>query len=143
MAEAKAERVKVVLRWVQILDKLEPFFDEYGEFRFTTRVTADDGEPAELHLPEKGHYQITDRPGWNRHGFDKVIFEGDVANRLVVELEGEELDFLSDNDRLEDYKRIFEGPPTLWLGRKCPGDEAPADPENLKNWRVCYEIMRA
>ncbi len=143
MAEPQAERVKVVLRWVQILDKLEPMFKEKGQFRFTVLIAADDADPRKTVLPEKGHYDISDHPGWNRLGLDKVVFEGEVREKLVVELQGEELDFLTANDRLEDYRRVFEGPASSWLGRKCPGDEGPGDPEAMSNWRVCYEILKA
>ncbi len=142
MAEPSGDRIKVILRWVQILDKLEPFFKEKGEFRFTARVTPDDGPTRETRLPEKGHFEISDHPAWNRLGLDKVIFEGTVRNHLRVELQGEELDFLSANDRLEDYAREFDGPPADWLGRYMPGDEVPGDPENLSNWRIAYEILR-
>jgi hypothetical protein len=34
------ERIRVILRQVQILDNLEPFFDDEGEFRFHIRVSS-------------------------------------------------------------------------------------------------------
>lgn len=141
MAET-GERIRVTLRWVQILDKLEPFWKEEGEFRFTALVEAD-GATTRTRIPEKGFYKISDHPAWNRQSLDKVIFEGPVKDRLVVELRGEELDFLSDDDQLAVYRREFTGSPSSWLGRHCPGDEGSADPENLANWRVCYEIERS
>ncbi len=94
-------------------------------------------------LPEKGHFEISDHPAWNRLGLDKVIFEGEVRGRLRIDLEGEELDFLSANDRLEDYSRTYEGSPSSFLGKHFPSDEPPNDPESLSNWRICYEIVRA
>ena len=38
MAEQTGGRIKVVLRWVQILDKLEPAWKDKGEFRFIARI---------------------------------------------------------------------------------------------------------
>lgn len=137
-----AERLKVTLKWIQILDKLEPFFKERGEFRFTSRVTGDN-RTQETRFPTEGHYEISDHPAWNRLNLDRVIFEGDVAERLTVELNGEELDFLSGNDQLHPYRREFKGNPSTFAGSYVPGDESSDDPENMKNWRVAYVIERS
>ncbi len=139
------ERIRITLRWIKILDKLEPFFKEKGEFRFKAKISSEggDGFTAETRFPEEGHYSISDRPGWNFVELNKVIFEGDVQEHLVVELFGEELDDLSANDQLDDYRREFEGPPAGWLGVYKPHDERTDDPENMSNWRVCYVIERA
>lgn len=144
MAEQSGNRVKVVLKWVQILDDLEPFFQEKGEFRFKSKVTSDanGGTVRETRFPEKGHYQISDHPAWNKIGLEKVLFEGEVDNRLEIELYGEEID-VGSIDELETYHRVFEGPPSRWMGRYAPGDESSDDPENLSNWRLCYEIVQA
>ena len=38
VAMGQSDRVKVTLKWIQILDKLEPFYKERGEFRFDQRA---------------------------------------------------------------------------------------------------------
>jgi hypothetical protein len=139
-----AERVRVTLRWIQILDNMEPFFKERGEFRFTARVTSDDAGAQETRFPAEGHYEISDHPAWNKLNLDRVIFDAGVDSQLTVELLGEELDSLSSNDQLDHYKRVFNGPPSSWLGIYGPGDEGRStDPENMSNWRVNYSIERA
>ncbi|MDH3224954.1 MAG: hypothetical protein OEO23_14630, partial [Gemmatimonadota bacterium] len=112
MTEQSGTRVRVTLRWLQILDKLEPFFKEKGEFVFWAKVWTDNhgGKVQETRMPESGHYPISDHPRWNRlNHLDKVLFEGEVTDHLVVELRGEELDDFSDNDELEFYRREFNG----------------------------------
>ena len=66
--------------------------------------------------------------------------EGDS---LVVELFGVELDKMTANDHLEDYRREFTGPVDSWVGRHQPTDEGTGDPENMSDWRVCYDVERA
>lgn len=138
------ERIRVTLLWVQILDKLEPFYKEKGEFRFKARVSSNNrgGITKEHILPEDGYYEISDHPAWNKVVLNKVLFEGEVDDHLVLELTGEELDTVSANDRLDTYSRVFQGDPSTWLGWYGPGDEKPGDLENLSNWRVCYEIEK-
>ena len=141
----RSGRVKITLKWIQILDKLEPFYKERGEFRFKARVSTPDGRVlSETTLPKEGHLEISDRPGWNRVTLDEVVFEGQPgAEGLVVEFTGEELDTLSANDRLDHYRREFTGPASSWVGWYGPGDETqvrPEDPENMSKWRVCYTI---
>lgn len=145
MAEQGTDRIRITLRWIKILDKLEPFFKEKGEFRFRAKI-ASEGEgafSAETRFPEQGYYQISDRPGWNFVELNKVIFEGDVGENLTVELFGEELDELSANDQLDDYRREFHGPVESWYGVYKPHDEREDDPEQLSNWHLCYVIERA
>jgi hypothetical protein len=138
-----AQRLKVTLQWIQILDKLEPFYKERGEFRFTARVKADD-KTQETRFPTEGHYEISDHPAWNRLSLDRVIYEGEVASSLSVELLGEELDKLSANDKLDLYHRVFRGDPVSFLGSYVPGeDTSGTDPEDMSNWRVAYVIERA
>jgi hypothetical protein len=142
MAEPSANRIRVVLRWIQIMDNLEPFYKERGEFRFRSRVSTALGTQ-ETRFPEEGHYEISDHPSWNKVNLDKVLYEGEVdGEQLVVELFGEELDTLSRNDHLDAYRREFTGPVSAWLGRYEPHDEGGVgrDPENMSNWRVCYDI---
>lgn len=149
MADQTGSRIKVVLRWIQILDKLEPAWKEKGEFRFTSRVSTQNrgGTVREMRFPEEGHYDISDHPAWNKVVLNRTIFEGEVDDSLVVELLGEELDSVSSNDQLDTYRREFRGDPKNWAGRYGPGDDAtptadvnPADPENMSNWRVCFVI---
>ncbi len=140
MSENSAKRVRVVLLWIQILDKLDPFYKDHGEFFFTTRVTGG-GNTVECRLPEKGHWEISDHPRFNKvDKIDKIIFEGEVTDSLVVEMLGEEIDKLKPNDHLENYRREFTGDPASWVARHAPGDEGSDDPENMSNWRVGYEI---
>ncbi len=58
----------------------------------------------------------------------------------MVELFGTELDNLSPNDELQSYHREYTGDPSTWVGRHQPTDEGSDDPENLADWRVCYDI---
>jgi len=140
MSENGGNRIRVILRWIQIKDNLEPAWDDEGEFRFWSRVTTA-GQSHELTFPEKGYWAISDHPRRNKvDKIDKVLFEGEVGDSMTVELFGEELDKLSANDFLEEYRREFTGPPSSWVGRYQPTDEGVGDPENLSNWRVCYDV---
>jgi hypothetical protein len=124
------------------LDKLEPFYKETGEFVFRSKVQSG-GKLDEFRFPEEGYYAISDKPGWNRlEKLNKVLFEGVPGNELVVELMGEELDQFSANDQLDHYRREFSGTPDQWVGHYEPVDEGSTDPENMKNWRVCYDILK-
>jgi hypothetical protein len=78
MAEQTGGRIRVVLRWIQILDKMEPAWKEKGEFRFTTRVSTENGGGVvqEMRFPEQGHYDISDHPAWNKVVLNRTIFEG-------------------------------------------------------------------
>ena len=150
MPEETGGRIKVVLRWIQILDIMEPAWKDKGEFRFSTRVSTENrgGAVKEMRFPESGHYDISDHPAWNKVVLNRTIFEGDVDDHLVVELMGEELDTFTPNDQLDSYRREFRGPPSSWTGWYGPGDDTgaefnPADPENMSNWRVCYIIEAA
>lgn len=136
--------VRVTLRWVQILDNLEVFFKKKGEFRFKARVSSENfgGIQQETVLPESGgYYKISDHIRWNKlDKLNRVLFEGRVKDHLKIALTGEELDWFSRNDPLDPYERVFSGEPQSWVGRHAPGDEGPEDPENVGNWRVCYDI---
>lgn len=146
--EQSADRIRVVLRWIQILDSKEGPFDDKGEFRFGSKVTTENGggQVQETRFPEEGHWSISDHPAWNREFVEKVLFDGAVDDHLVVELFGEELDRFSANDQLDRYQREFRGPVSDWLGLYGPGDEETQvsdDPESMSDWRVCYVIERA
>lgn len=144
MEELRGARIRVILRWIQILDNLEPAWKERGEFRFFATVSSRNGNvKQDTKFPEEGHYEISDHPAWNKMNLDKVLFDGMVEDHLKVELRGEELDMMSANDQLDHYVREFEGPVATWVGLIEPHDEDSDDPENMNNWRVCYEIERA
>jgi hypothetical protein len=144
VGEQQGERIRVILRSVQINDNLEPFFDDEGEFRFTARVTSRNrgGISRETRLPKEGHFPISDHPSWNRLHLNEVLFDGEVDDHLEVEIEGEELDFLKPNDKLPTYRRVFEGSPSAWVGLYRPGDEGTDDPERMKEWWVFLEIEK-
>lgn len=143
MTEQSGKRIQVVLRWIQILDKLEPFYKETGEFVFRSKVEAA-GKVEEYRFPEDGYYAISDKPGWNRlEKLNKVLFDGVPADNMVVELKGEELDKFSANDQLDHYRREFSGNVADWIGLYEPADEGSTDPENMPTWRICFEILEA
>jgi len=144
MSENGGSRIRVILRWIQIKDNKEAAWDDEGEFRFRSKVTTA-GQSHELQFPEgDAFWSISDHPRRNKvDKIDKVLFEGEAGESLVVELFGEELDQMTANDHLEDYRREFTGAPSSWVGRHEPTDEGTGDPENLSNWRVCYDIEMA
>jgi hypothetical protein len=115
-----------------------------GEFRFTSRVTTG-GETTELVFPDPPKYwTVRDDPRYNKiDKIDKVLFEGEAGDSLVVELSGVELDRFTPDDPLEDYRKEFTGPVSSWVGRYQPTDEGTGDPENMSDWRVCYDIEMA
>lgn len=151
MSEGNGERIKVMVRWVQILDNLEPAFKEKGEFVFKSVVSSDNlgGVRKESRYPATGHLSISDQPVFNREIVNWVIFEGEVKDHLVIELFGEELDRFSADDLLDSYRREFRGPVKSWLGTYGPGEDMTEeeiqdaeDPEMMDNWRVLYFIDR-
>ena len=143
MGANSGKRIRVTLRWIQIKDNLEPFYKEYGEFFFRTKVTTGE-ETVEHRLPEKGHWEISDHPRFNKvDKIDKVLFEGEAGDSLVVELLGEEIDVFTPNDHLDSYRREYTGSAEDWVGLIDPTDEGSDDPENMTNWRVGYSIELA
>jgi hypothetical protein len=145
MAGQQGERIRVILRKVQINDNLEPFFDDEGEFRFTVRVSSRNhgGLIKETRLPKgDGHYSITDNPSWNQRHLNEVVFEGEVKDHLEVEILGEEID-IGPNDHLTPYRREFVGSPSSWVGLYRPGDEGSNDPERMKDWWIFLEVEKA
>jgi hypothetical protein len=134
------QRVRVILRWIQVKDTLDPFFKDKGQFRFWSKVTSG-GQVQELKFPEKGHYSISDHPRFSKiDKLDKVLWDGEVGESMRVEVFGEEVDRWTKNDPLDTYSREFSGPAEGWAGRHQPGDEGASDPENLKLWRIGYDI---
>ena len=133
-------RIRVVLRWIQIKDNKEAMWDDEGEFRFRSKITTA-GHSKELEFPEQGYWSISDHPRRNKvDKIDKVLYEGDAGDTLVVEMFGVELDQMSANDHLADYRREYTGPTSSWIGRHQPTDEGSSDPENMVDWRICYDI---
>ncbi|HUF13476.1 MAG TPA: hypothetical protein VMN78_10280 [Longimicrobiales bacterium] len=145
MSNATPERIRIVLRWIQVLETHEPFFKKAGEFRFVATVSAgENGRVVKTPLPQKGYLSISSSFAQNKITFDQLLFEDEVADSLTIEIAGEEVDLLSKNDQLPSYRRSFSGKPSSWIGWYGPGDDTPGDdPENLKSWRVCYVIEAA
>ncbi len=140
MSQNGGTRIRVILRWIQIKDNKEAMWDDEGEFRFRSKVTTGD-VVKELEFPEQGYWAISDHPRRNKvDKIDKELFDGEVGDTMVVELFGVELDQMSANDELEDYRREYTGDPSTWVGRHQPTDEGSDDPENMSDWRVCYDI---
>ena len=144
MRIATPARVRIVLRWIQVLHSFDPFFKQAGEFRFVAIVTAHGSPPRITMLPEFGHYSIGGGVAQSRIDLGAVLFEDAVNTALTIEITGEELDLLSRNEQLPAYRRTFNGDPSAWVGWYGPGDDAPGrDPESLGSWRVCYVIETA
>ena len=139
-----ATNIRVTLRYVEILDSKDA--DGEGEFVFNfSGAVPDRGEEQSLRIPETGHMSISDHPSMRKVTMNKVIFEGEVGDdeTFVVEGKGEELDRISRNDQLRDYRREFTGPVSDWVGEYSPWDEGSADaadPEQLGDWRLAYSI---
>ncbi len=142
MSDNGGGQIRVTLRWIQIKDNKEAMWDDEGEFRFRSVVTTA-GKSHEIEFPEQGYWSISDHPRRNKvDKIDKVLYEGDFGEDLVVELFGVELDDFSANDHLEDYRREYSGDSSKWVGRHQPTDEGTDDPENMTDWRVCYDIEK-
>ena len=143
MSQNGGTRIRVTLRWIQIKDNKEAMWDDEGEFRFRSKVTTG-SQVEEIEFPEQGYWAISDHPRRNKvDKIDKVLYEGEAGDSLVVELFGVELDQLTANDHLEDYRREYNGQVSSWVGRHQPTDEGTSDPENMVDWRVCYDIEMA
>ena len=142
-----ATPVRVTLRYIQILDRKD--LDEYGEFVFEFRVSAPArGLNQVTRIPDSGHMSLSDHAAMNKVTLDRVIFEGQVedGDTLVIEATGEELDQLSSNDQVTEYRREFTGPVSGWIGEYTPWDEGSdeqRDAEQLGDWRLSYGIERA
>lgn len=140
MTNGDARRLRVTLRWIQIKDNKDAAWDDEGEFRFRSCVTTA-GRRHEVEMPEQGHWAISDHPRRNKvDKIDRVLFDGEPGDSLVVELFGWELDPLSKSDALAPYRREYTGDPASWVGRHQPTDEGASDPENLIDWRVAYDV---
>ena len=140
-----AHRIRVTLRYVEILDRKD--YDEHGEFVFRFKGSAGGRPGAETRIPEKGHLAISDHPSMNRVTLNTVFFEGDVEDgeTLVLEATGEELDKLSANDALNPYRREFTGSVSDWFGDHTPWDQGTddvSDPEQLGDWRFAFVIEK-
>ena len=138
-----ARHIRITISYVEILDRKD--LDEHGEFVFQFKAGVVGGAEKSTRVPEKGHLAISDHPSMNKVSLNTTIFDGDVDDgaTLVVEASGEELDQISANDKLTSYRREFTGSAADWAGKYGPWDEGSshdADPEQLGDWRIAYEI---
>ena len=146
MSEASGRRIRVTVRAVQILESLD--VDKTGEFIFWSSVSSGGGAPVEGRYPASGHMKISEEPVFNRAVLNWVIFEGEVSDRLSVEVKGEEEDRFGANDFLTTYEREFRGPVDDWVGAYGPGEDTgddpnDDDPEMMSDWRVTLRIETA
>ena len=58
MPNAAPERIRIILRWIQVLETHEPFFKKSGEFRFVATVSAGEKQ-REQNEWKKNHEQVT------------------------------------------------------------------------------------
>lgn len=138
-------RVRVTLRYIEILDSKD--VDVHGEFRFRFRAGVperDDVVESRIPEDERAHVSISEHPAMNRLTVGTVLFEGEIGpyESLLVEAEGEEVDRLTPNDPLSPYRRVFAVPLDA-LGEHGPWDEGndgEEDPEQLGDWRFAYVI---
>jgi hypothetical protein len=135
--------IRVILRWIQIKDNKEAMWDDEGEFRFRSKITTA-GESHEIKFPEQGYWSISDHPRRNKvDKIDKRLFGGAAGAAPGVAVFVGELAQVIANDYLADYRREFTGGASNWIGRHQPTDERTEDPENMIDWRVCYDIETA
>ena len=76
MADQSGTRVRVILRWIQILDSLDA--DQEGEFVFKFRVYTrhGGGQIQETRFPEEGHLSIHEGRVSNlMDHINKVLFD--------------------------------------------------------------------
>ena len=139
-----ATNIRVTLRYVEILDSKDA--DGKGEFYFNlTGSVPERDEEQTLRIPAQGHMAISDHPSMRKVTMNKVFFEGavDDGETFVVEAKGTEMDRISADDQLNDYRREFTGPVSDWIGEYSPWDEGSGDtvdPEQLGDWRIAYSI---
>jgi hypothetical protein len=145
-ADTSTRRVRVTLRYIEILDSKD--IDTVGEFRFRFRAGVperDDVVESRIPEDEHAHLSISEHPARNRVSLGTVLFEGDVGpgDSLLVEADGEEVDRFTPNDPITPYRRVFAAPINAALGEHGPWDEGIAgegDPEQLSDWRFAYVI---
>jgi hypothetical protein len=145
-ADTSTRRVRVTLRYIEILDSKD--IDTWGEFRFRFRAGVperDDVVESRIPEDERAHVSISEHPARNRISMETVLFEGEVGpgESLLVEAEGEEVDRFTPNDPITPYHRVFSAPFDGALGEHGPWDEGSdgeGDPEQLGDWRFAYVI---
>ena len=138
MADQPGQKIRVVLRRIQLLESKEPFFKARGEYSFRARVSVEGGSASETILPEKGYYSLSAEPGKNIVPLQLTLYEGQPEGSLTVELNATELDKMSANDNFTPYRKTFSGAPDSWVG-----SYGPAGDEDLGDWRIWYLIERA
>ena len=140
MAKGGAQRIRVTLRWIQIKDNKEAPWDDEGEFRFRARVTTA-ARTQETEFPEDGYWSISDHPRRSKvEKIDKVLYDGEAGDTLVIELSGFEMDQLSGSDALTLYRREYSSDPSSWVGLHQPTDEGSSDRESMVDWRIAYAV---
>ena len=145
-SDAASRRIRVTLRYIEILDSKD--VDTWGEFRFRFRAGVPErDEVVESRIPEDehAHVSISEHPANNRIRMETVLFEGDVGpgESLLVEAEGEEVDRFTPDDPIAPYRRVFSAPLEAAFGEHGPWDEGSNgenDPEHLGDWRFAYVI---
>jgi hypothetical protein len=137
-------KVRLVLEKIRIDDDREPFFKGKGEFRFHAKAWTPDngGLLKETTLPEKGRFNLSDRPGSNEVRLDAVLFEDWVEGKLAFQIGGVELDTFDPDDRLASFKHAFRGDPASWFGRYAPSGEA-VDPQHVEGWKLWFRVEPA
>jgi hypothetical protein len=139
-----ARHIRVTVSYVEILDNKD--LDEHGEFVFEFKAMVPGrGIEQSTRVPETGHLAISDHPSMNKVSLNTKIFEGQVeeGDTLVLEAAARELDRMSKDDELTHYRRELSGPLSDWAGSYTPWDEGSADqadPEQLGDWRLAYEV---
>jgi hypothetical protein len=145
MDDGSGGRIRVILRWIQILEGPSPELNDRGRFSFATRVLSPAGLLKGMQFPEEGEYDIADHPAWNKVVLNRTIYDGHVGEELAIEIEGSAIDSPELSKQLDRYRREFKGDPKTWVGWYGPGDDTsawiiPDDPESMSTWRVCYVI---
>lgn len=139
-----ARHIRVTVSYIEILDRKD--FDEHGEFVFDfTASVPGRGVEQKTRVPETGHLAISDHPSMNKISLNTKIFDGEIndGESLVLEVQATELDKISPDDALTSYRRELTGPVSEWAGTYSPWDEGSkqaADPEQLGDWRLAYEV---
>lgn len=139
-----AQRVKVILDKIRIMNDHDPCLRGPGELTFTAVVVPDNdtSRTQVTRLPAQGVYTISDRPGENDLPLDVTLFEGVVHhNTLELVISGKEIDHFDPDDELHRYHRRFTGDSSQWYGQYAPTDEY-LDREDVGDWALWYRIVR-
>ncbi len=138
------KKTRVVLEKIQITDDREPFFKGKGEFRFFAKAWTPDngGILSKRVFPERGCFKLSDLPGTNEVVLDTVLFEDWAEGELAIQVGGFELDTFDPDDRLNEFKRVFNGDPAGWTGSYAPTGGV-VDPQDMDGWKIWFRIEPA